>query len=122
MNGEAAPRLVMHFMPRGKKGAFNRGPTNKRKAPQTIAPIKVSDAPGGNASIQKVLARSEPRRIRHIRRSTYVEEFLVQWGPEKCTPAEALEQYTLGFNIVSSITSLDDEVPSSDLQPYVSVK
>ena len=35
--------------------------------------------------------------------------------------AEALEQYSLGFNIVS-ITSNDDRVPSTDLQPFVSKK
>jgi hypothetical protein len=46
---------------------------------------------------------------------------MVQWGPEKCTLEEALDQYTMGFDIVS-IRILDDKVPSQDLQPFVSVK
>jgi len=46
-NGKTAPRLVMHFMPRSKQGASKRGPSNKRKVPQTIAPTRGSDACGG---------------------------------------------------------------------------
>jgi len=102
---------------RGKHRASKRGPANKRKAPQTIALIRGSDAPGGNASIHRVLARSEPRRVRHNRRSTYVDEFMVQWGPEKYTLAEALEPYSMGLNIVST-ASLDDKIPSTHLQPF----
>ena len=119
--GDTTPRLEMHFRTRGKQWPSKRGPANKRKVPQTIAPLRGSDAPKGSASIQKILVRSNPRRIKHNRRSTYVEEFLVQWGPEQCTLAEALEQYSMGLNI-ASITSLDDKVPSTDLQPFVSVK
>ncbi len=67
------------------------------------------------------MARTEPRRVRHGRRSTWVEEFLVQWGPEHCIFREALEQYNLEFDIVS-ITNLDDKVPTQDLQTLVTDK
>jgi len=50
--GREAPRLILNFTTRGKEKASKRGPTNKRKAPHTIAPIRGSDAPGKNASIQ----------------------------------------------------------------------
>jgi len=121
LKGRGNPLLTLHFTTRSKQRAFKRGPTKKRKAPQTIAPIEGSDSPGGNVSIERVLVRSEPRRVRHNRRFTYVEEFLVQWGPEKCTLTEGLEKYSMGFNIIM-ITSLDDKVPSTDLQLFVSVK
>ena len=83
-----------------------------------MEPLRGSDAPGDKASIQRILARSEPRRIRHGRHKTWVEEYLVQWGPEHCTFGEALEQYYLGFDI-ESITSLDDSIRSQDLLPFV---
>ena len=60
-------------------------------------------------------------RIKHGRRSTYVDEFLVRWEPEECTFGEALEQYRLGFDVVS-ITIRDDRVPSSSLQPFGTAK
>ena len=68
-----------------------------------------------------VLARTEPRRIKHKKRYTHVEEFLVRWGPESCTLEEAQEQYKMGFDI-EAITSLDEEIPTDHLQQFVSVK
>ncbi len=112
-------RIVLHFK-RRKKGS-KRNPASKPKPTPLIEPFRGSDAPGGNASILSILARAEPRKVKHNRRFAYVEEFLVQWGPESRTLDEAQEQYTMGFNIVS-ITSLDDGVPTQDLQPFVSVK
>jgi hypothetical protein len=106
-------RIVLHFQPRRGKGS-KRNPASKRKPTPIVEPLRGSDAPGGNASIISVLARAEPRKIERNRRFTHVEEFLVQWGPERCTVDEAQEQYMLGFNIVS-IASLDDRVPTQDL-------
>jgi hypothetical protein len=78
-------RIVLrHFKPRRKKG-FKRNPASKRKPTPTIEPLRGSDAPGGNASILSILARAEQRKVKHNRRFTYVEELLVQWGPEICT-------------------------------------
>jgi len=87
----------------------------------THQPLRGSDVPGGNASILSVLARAEARKVKHNRRFTRVEEFLVQWGPKICTLDEAQEQYTLGFDIVS-ITNLDEGIPTQDLHPFASVK
>ncbi len=98
-------RIALHFKPRRKKGS-KRNPASKRKPTPTIAPLRGSDARGGNASILNIVPRAEPRKVKYNRRFTYVEEFLVQWGPEICTLNEAQEQYTMGFNIVS-IASLD---------------
>ncbi len=102
-------RIFLHFKAKRKRGP-KRNPASKRKLTPTIASLRGSDAPGGNASILSIMARAEPRRVEHNRRSTCVEEFLVQWGPEICTLDEAREQYTMGFDNVS-ITSLDDGVP-----------
>ena len=113
-------RIALHFHKRRKKG-HTHTQLPKRKHTLTTEPLSENDAPGGNASILRVLARAEPRRVKHNRRFTSVEEFLVQWGPENCTLEEAQEQYTLGFNI-EAITSLDEEVPTEHLQPFVSVK
>ncbi len=113
-------RIVLHLKTSRKKGS-KRDPASKRKPTPTIEPLRGSDALGGNASILSVLARAEPRKVKHNGRFTCVEEFLVQWGPEICTLDEAQEQYTLGFDIVS-ITSLDEEIPTHNLQPFVSVK
>ena len=105
-------RIVLHFKPRRKKGS-QRNPASKRKPTPIIEPLRGSDAPDENASILSVLARAEPRKVKHNRRFTYVEEFLVQWGPKICTLDEAQEQYMMGFTIVS-IASLDDGVPTQD--------
>jgi hypothetical protein len=61
----------------------------KRKLIITIEPLRGSDASGETVSISLVLAKCTPHRIKHNRRSTYVEEFLVQWDPEECTLREA---------------------------------
>ena len=53
--------------------------------------------------------------------STWVEEFLVQWGPEHCTFEDALEKYYLGFDI-ESITRLESPIFSQDLLPFVATK
>jgi hypothetical protein len=113
-------RIVLHFKTRREKRS-QRDPASKRKIAPTIEPLRGSNAPGENASILSVLARAEPRKVKNNRRFTCVEEFLVQWGPEICTLVEAQEQYTLGFDI-TSITSLDEGIPTQDLQPFVSVK
>jgi hypothetical protein len=84
-------RLVLSFKTRNKKGATNQGSASKRKTASTIEPFQGSDAPGGNSTIQCVLARAEPKKVKHNRRYIYVEKFLVQWGPERCTLDEALD-------------------------------
>jgi hypothetical protein len=114
-------RIMLNIPSRKKKGASHQRNSDKRRRPTTVEPLRGSDAPGDKASIQRILARSEPRRIRHGRHKTWVEEYLVQWGPEHCTFGEALEQYYLGFDI-ESITSLDDSTRSQDLLPFVAKK
>ncbi len=94
---------------------------HKRKIHTTVEPLRGSDAPWDTAAIHHILARSEPRRIKHGRRSTWIEEFLVRWEPETCTFEEALEQYRIGFHI-SSIISLEENVPSQSLAHLVSTK
>ena len=117
--GTRHTRIFLNFP--AKEQGPPRQTCSKCGRPTTIEPLKGSDAPGDKASIQQILARNEPRRVRHNRRSTWVEEFLVQWGPEHCTFGEALEQYNLGFDIVS-ITSLEDTVPTQNLLPFVAAK
>jgi len=104
-------RIVMSFTTKGKSGAPLLRATYKRRRATTIEPLRGSDAPGDKAFIRQVLDRSKPRRVRHGRRSTWVEEFLVQWGPEHCTFGKALEPYYLGFDI-ESITSLKSTASS----------
>jgi hypothetical protein len=100
---------------------INPAKSDKCRRPTTVKPLKGSDAPGGKATIQRILARSEPRRVRRGRRKTWVEEFLVQWGPEYCTSGEALKQYYMGFDI-ESIPSLEDSNLTQDLLPFVATK
>ena len=102
---------MLNIPTKKKTGTSHRRNSDKRRRPTTIEPIRGSDAPGDKASIQCILARSEPRRVRHGRYKTWVEEYLVQWGPEHCTFGEALEQYYLGFD-VESISSLEDSTKS----------
>jgi hypothetical protein len=45
----------------------------------------------------------------------------VQWEQETCTLRKALKQHRVGFDL-TSITSLDDEIPSHTLQPFVTAK
>jgi len=113
--------IRLNFPTRGKTGAPRRRAITKRRRAIIIEPLRGSDAPGNKSTIQQMLARSKPRRVRHGRRSTWVEEFLVQWGPEYCTFRDALEQYYLGFDIVS-MPSLESTVPSQDLPPFVATK
>ncbi len=96
-------------------------PDHKRKIPTTREPLRGSDAPGTTAAIHHIMARAEPRRIKHGRKSTWVKEFLVRWEPETSTFGEILEQYRLGFNI-SSITSREETVSSHLLAPFASTK
>ena len=114
-------RIVLNLPTKKKKGTSHRRNSDKRRRPTTIEPLRGSDAPGDKASIQCILARSEPRRVRHGRYKTWVEEYLVQWGPEHCTFGEALEQYYLGFD-VETISSLEDPIKSQDLLPFVAKK
>ncbi len=120
--GEYPPHRELHTPPRNSNlhPAHSAGPS-KRKIPTTWEPIIGSDDPGTTAAIHHILTRSEPRCIKHGRRSTRVEEFLVRWEPEICTFGEILEQYRLGFNI-SSIKSLEESIPSRSLAPFVSTK
>ena len=90
---------MLNILAKKRKGTSHRRTTDKRRRPITIEPLRGSDAPGDKVSIIRILARSEPRRVRHGRYKTWVEEYLVQWGPEHCTLGEALEQYYLGFDI-----------------------
>jgi len=73
------------------------------------------------ASISLVLARCTPRRIKHNKRSTYVEEFLVQWDPEDFTLQEAQQQQLQGF-VITSITSLDERVSTTLLEIATTTK
>jgi len=78
--------------------------------------------PGDEATVQQVLAHSKPRRLRHGRRSTWVEEFLVQWGPEHITFGDAFERYYLtGFD-VESINNPESTVYYPDLLHFVATK
>ena len=96
-------------------------PEHKRKIHIIVEPLRGSDAPGDTATIHRIFARSEPRCINHGRGSTWIEESLVRWEPKTCTFGDALDQYRLGFDIVS-ITSLEENIPSHSLQPFVSAK
>ncbi len=107
-------RITLHFPPKGKTRNNAKNLGYKRKIHTIVEPLKGSDAPGDKAAIHYVLARSEPRRIKHDRRYTWVEEFLVLWGTETCTFGEVLGQYRLGFDI-TSITSPEKIIPSHSL-------
>jgi hypothetical protein len=85
---EAASRdakVVLHFpSPRIVKAA-KRHAALKRKAHSTITLLRVSDAANDKTAIHHISVRCKPLRIRHGRRSTWVEEFLIQWEPERYT-------------------------------------
>ena len=66
-------RILLNIPARKKTGASHRRVSDKRRRPTTVEPLRGSDAPGDKASIQRILARSEPRRIRHGRHKTWVE-------------------------------------------------
>ena len=62
-------RILLNFPPKGK-ARTPRGQTGaKRIRSTTIEPLRGSDAPKDKASILQILARSEPRRVRHNCRS-----------------------------------------------------
>jgi len=113
--------ILLHFPARGKARTPRRQAGAKRVRSTTIEPLKGSDAPGDKAPIQQMLVCSEPRRVKHNRRSTWVEDFFVQWGPEHCIFGEALEQYNLGFDIMS-ISSQENGVPTQDLLKFVTAR
>ena len=96
-------------------------PINERLPPRTVEPLRGNGALGDKASMHHILAYCDPRCICYHRRSTWVEEFLVQWELETCTLGEALEQCRLGIDI-TSITNLDDLIPSQDLRHFVATK
>jgi len=64
-------KITLHIPP-------NR-PGHKRKIHTTVEPLKGSEAPGDTATIHHILDRSELIRIKHGRRSTWVEVVLVRW-------------------------------------------
>jgi len=70
--------IVLNFAAKGRDGATKHRAALKRKAPTTVKPIRGSNAPGDKVAIHHILARCDPRRIRHNLRSTWVENFLVQ--------------------------------------------
>jgi len=119
--GTQHARIMLNFPSKEKTGTSHRRKSNKRRRPTTIELLKGSDAPGDKATIQRILARSGPRRVRHGRRKSWVEEFLVRWVPEYCTFGDALEQYYMGFDIVS-IASLEKSTLSQDLLPFIATK
>ncbi len=112
---------MLTFPTNPKKGTSQRRTSDNRRRPTTIEPLEGSDALGNKASIQRIVAQSGPRRVRHGRRKTWVEKFLVQWGPEYCTLGEAFDQYYLGFDI-ESISSLENPTLSKYLLPFVATK
>ncbi len=79
------------------------------KAQITCEPRKSSDANGDNANINLRLGKCPLRVVKQGKRSTHVEEFLVQREPEKCTLQEAQHQQRQGF-VIKSITNLNDGV------------
>ena len=121
--GHMAPpaKITLHFPTPRQRRVDKRKADLKRKAITTIEPLRGSDANGENAGISLILARSTPRRIKHNKRSTYVEEFIVQWDPEDCTLHEDQQQQLQGF-VITSITSLDNRVPTALLEPATATK
>jgi hypothetical protein len=120
-NNTHRTRILLIFSAKGKTRT-PRGQAGAKRVRSTIIELlRGSDAPGDKASVLHILARCEPRRVHHNRRSTWVEKFLVQWGPEHCTLGEALDQYKLGFDIIL-ITTREDTVPTQDLLTFFTAK
>ena len=82
-------KITLHFPTPRQKRAKKRKAHLERKSITTIEPLRGSDANGKNAGISRILARRTPRRVKHNRWSTYVEEFSVQWDPKDCTLEKA---------------------------------
>ena len=57
----------------------HKRPGRKIQINTTMQPLMGSDASGDTAAIHQILARSEPRCIKHGRRSTRMEKFLIRW-------------------------------------------
>ena len=76
-NGTNRTRILLNFPAKGKARTLRGQAGAKRVRSTTIEPLRGSNAPGDKASIQQILARSDPRLVRHNRRSTWVEEILV---------------------------------------------
>ena len=93
----------------------------KRKVITTIEPLRGSNANEENTGISLILGRSTPRRIKHNLQFTYVEEFIVRWDPEDCTLEEAQQQQRQGF-VITTITSLDERVPTALLETATAEK
>jgi hypothetical protein len=83
---------------------------HKRNTHTTVEPLRGSDASVDNAIIYHVSACSAPIRIKHGRRTTRVEEFLVRQEPETCTFSDAICQYRLGFDITLITTILSHNI------------
>jgi len=115
------PTITLRLPPPRRRKADKRKADLKRKALITREPLRGSDANGENAEISLILEKCTPRRIKHNRRSTYVEDFPVQWDPEDCTLQEAQTQQAQGFVIIS-ITSLDAGVPTPLIQAATATK
>ncbi len=60
-------RIMLNFPTKERIGTSHRRKSDKRRRPTTVEPVKGSDAPGDKATIKRILARSEPRRVRHGR-------------------------------------------------------
>jgi hypothetical protein len=69
-NNTNRTRILWNFHVEGKARAPRGQACAKRLRSTTIEPLRGSDAPGYKASIQQILARIAPIRIRHNRRST----------------------------------------------------
>ena len=117
----AARLLVLHFPSKGKARTTHKRAGLKRKTYNTDEYLRSNDAQRDEVAIHFMLVRFNPIRIRHGRRSTWVDKFLVRWEPETCIFGEALERYRLGRDI-TYIASLEDEAPSYILQPFISAK
>jgi hypothetical protein len=121
-NGSAsAGRITLNFPPKGMAHNAINMTGLKRKSRIVVEPLRGIDVTGDKAGIHLILACPGPRRVKHGRKATWVEEFLVWWEPQACIFGEALEQYRLGFDI-TSITNMEDVVPSHAFQPFVSTR
>jgi hypothetical protein len=121
--GQLAQRtkITLHFPAPRQRKADKRKADLKRKLRTTIEPLRGSDANGETTSISLALARCTTRRIKHNRRSTYVEEFLVKWDPVDCTLQEAQQQQLRGF-VITSVISLDERVLTTLLETATATK
>ena len=104
------PRITLNFPTKGRAGAAIHKASSKRKATTTIEPLRSNDTPGDKATNHHIQCSmraqtNPPQPALHM--GGRISGLM---GTKKCTLGEALEQYTLGFDI-TSITILDDEFP-----------